>query len=284
MNVFDLHCDTATELYRRNLSFDNCQTHINRSSVEGHHLTQCFAVFFNDKRENPEAMDFFHGVTNQIFPQLKREDLTPILTLEGAGVLATDPEWIDKIAAKSCRMAGLVWNGKNPLATGAMTDDRAPLTPLGREAVKELTERKITVDVSHLSSAGTEEIFELISAPVVASHSNAKTILQHPRNLSDDAAREIFRRKGLVGLNLYPEFLSTQEADMDDVLRHAEHFLALGGEEGLALGCDLDGIDRLPRGMTDFSSLPLLYQRLSHAFGKEIADGVFYGNASRFFA
>lgn len=284
MNVFDLHCDTATELYRRNLSFDNSKTHINRSSVEGHNLTQCFAVFFNDKRENPSAMDFFHRVTEQVFPQLHREGLTPILTLEGAGVLAKNPRWIDEIAAKSCRMAGLVWNGTNPLATGAMTDDNALLTPLGREAVRELTTRGITLDVSHLSAKGTEEILMLISDPIVASHSNSKTILHHPRNLSDEVAKELFRRKGLVGLNLYPEFLAENEVGMDDVLRHAEHFLSLGGETGLALGCDLGGIDRLPQGMKDFSSLPLLHQRFTNAFGSEIADGIFYNNASRFFA
>ncbi|MBQ1273030.1 MAG: membrane dipeptidase, partial [Clostridia bacterium] len=156
--------------------------------------------------------------------------------------------------------------------------------PLGREAVLELIAREIAVDVSHLSAAGTEEILTLTDAPIVASHSNAKAILPHPRNLSDSVAREIFARGGLVGLNLYPNFLAENGAEIQDVLHHAQHFLALGGEQGLCLGCDLDGIDRLPEPMKDFSSLPLLYNAFQNAFGTAIADGVFYQNATRFFA
>ncbi|MBQ5743049.1 MAG: dipeptidase [Clostridia bacterium] len=284
MNLFDLHCDTATELFHRNLSFDNAVTHINKTSVQGVRLTQCFAVFFNDTKEVPLGMDFLKSVVKTTFPQLKQDNVTPILTVEGGGVLAKEPNWIDELSALRCRMVGLVWNGKNPLATGAVTDDKAPLTPLGREAVLELIAREIAVDVSHLSAAGTEEILTLTDAPIVASHSNAKAILPHPRNLSDSVAREIFARGGLVGLNLYPNFLAENGAEIRDVLRHAQHFLALGGEQGLCLGCDLDGIDRLPETMTDFSSLSLLYDAFLKTFGTEIADNVFYRNASRFFA
>ncbi len=283
MNVFDLHCDTATELYRRNLFFDNSVTHINRTTVGKHRLTQCFAVFFNDASDSPLGMDFFHAVTDTVFPQLHTETVTPILTVEGGGVLATDPHWIDVLAEKNCRMAGLVWNGKNPLATGAMTDDRAKLTPLGRESVLELIARNIAVDVSHCSAAGTEEILQLTDAPIVASHSNAKAVCPHPRNLSDGVAREIFARGGLVGLNLYPEFLSEQPAGIDAVLRHAEHFFSLGGEDGLCLGCDLDGIDRMPSGMKDFSSLALLYDAFCNAFSPHLARKVFYENGAAFF-
>ncbi len=283
MNFFDLHCDTATELYRRNLSFDNNQTHINAANINGYNLTQCFAVFFNDKKEFPEGMDFFYAVIETVFPQLHRPGLTPLLTVEGAGVLAKDPDWIEKIHRAGCRMAGLVWNGKNPLATGAATDDRAKLTSLGKEAVLELIRRKIAVDVSHLSAAGTEEILEITDAPIVASHSNAKAVCDHLRNLSDEVAKEIFARGGLVGLNLYPEFLSKENAGIDDLLRHAEHFLSLEGDRGLALGCDLDGIDKLPETMTDFSSLPLLYDRFCATFGPCTANNIFYNNAQRFF-
>ncbi|MBO5247721.1 MAG: membrane dipeptidase [Clostridia bacterium] len=285
MNVFDLHCDTATELYRRNLPFDNRETHVNAFSVKGHRVTQCFAVFFNDTKQNSDAMNVFHAVTEKVFPQLRNGGVTPILTVEGAGALAHDPRWIEKIHAAGCRMAGLSWNGKNPLATGAVTDDRARLSPLGRSAVRDLTSRGISVDVSHLSAAATEEILELTNAPVVASHSNAKAVCDHLRNLSDTVAAELFRRGGLVGLNLYPAFLTDRPtATLDDVLRHAEHFLTLGGDAGLALGCDLDGVDRLPDGMTDFSSLQVLYDRFCSGFGNCIADNIFYRNAERFFS
>ncbi len=283
MNVFDLHCDTATELYRRNCSFDSGKTHINGENIKGHRLTQCFAVFFNDQKEFSDPWGFFDAVTDGVFPSLFREGLTPLLTVEGAGILACDPQWADRLSRANCRMAGLVWNGRNLWATGAATDDSAELTAMGKAAVLELIQRKIAVDVSHLSAAGTEEVLHITDAPIVASHSNAKAVCNHVRNLSDDVAREIFARGGLVGLNLYPEFLAEHEASADDILRHAEHFLSLGGTKGLALGCDFDGVDKLPRDIADFSSLIPLYHRFCTAFGKEIADGVFYRNAHRFF-
>lgn len=283
MKLFDLHCDTATLLYRNRLSFENSITHVNAGNVANHQVTQCFAVFFDDRRPDGLGRDFFKAVAETVFPRLNRPGLTPVLTLEGGGVLATDDGWIDLVQSYGCRMAGLVWNGKNPLATGAITDDGAPLTPMGREAVFELIRRSIAVDVSHLSAAGTEEILSITSAPIAASHSNAKAVHNHLRNLSDSVAMEIFRRGGVVGLNLYPEFLAKENASVDDLLRHADHFLCLGGENGLALGCDLDGVDALPRGITDFASLPFVYQRFCEAFGTTVADNIFYRNAQAFF-
>ncbi len=283
MHIFDLHCDTATVLYRKNLSFDNHVTHLNATSLGEHTLTQCFAVFLNDTKPQPEGLQFFKGVAEEVFPRLHRSGLTPILTVEGAGVLANFPQWIDTLKQYGCRMAGLAWNGKNPLATGALTNDKEPLTPMGSEAVIQLGKAGITIDVSHLSTAGTEEVLTLTQNPVVASHSNAKAICNHLRNLSDEMAKEIFRRGGLVGLNLYPEFLSCGPATLNSILRHAEHFFLLGGENGVALGCDLDGVDRLPEGMKDFSSLSLLYDRFASAFGIPLAEKVFYKNAQTFF-
>lgn len=284
MILFDLHCDTATELYYRNLPFETQETHVNSHTVRGITLTQCFAVFFREDLSPEQGADLFRKVAESSLPRVKQEGVTPILTGEGVGILSPLRGWEDLLAAYGCRMAGLVWNGKNPLATGAVTDDRAPLTPRGKEAIGELTRRSIILDVSHLSAAGTDQVLSLTQTPVAASHSNARTVCNHPRNLTDSAAREIFARGGVVGLNLYPPFLSSSQATPDDLLRHAEHFFSLGGERGVALGCDLDGIDRLPLGMKDLSSLFLLYDRFLSAFGKETADRVFYQNAQAFFA
>ena len=282
MNVFDLHCDTATVLYYNRLSFDNSITHINETSLGTTQLTQCFAVFFDEDSPVPPK-ELLRAVAEEILPTLRRENLHPILTAEGAGALAEEADWIDLLQGYGCAMASLVWNGKNSLATGALTDDRAPLTAEGRRVIEEWVKRGIVPDVSHLSAAGTDEILSLTEAPVVASHSNARACRNHPRNLTDSAAKEIFRRGGLVGLNLYPPFLSEGGATVVDILRHAEHFLSLGGAEGLALGCDLDGVEILPEGIRGFGDLPLLYQQFCTAFGADLADRIFYENAARFF-
>ena len=282
MKIFDLHCDTATELYHKKLSCHNSVSHLNAAALAEHEVTQCFAVFFDPDSPVPPK-ELLRAVSEEVLPSLKGKSLHPILTAEGAGALAEEEGWIDLLTDCGCAMASLVWNGKNALATGALTDDKAPLTQAGKEAVFEWARRGIVPDVSHLSAAGTNELLSLVSVPVVASHSNARACRDHPRNLTDSAAREIFRRGGLVGLNLYPPFLSKEPATVDDILRHAEHFLSLGGENGLALGCDLDGVEILPEPIRGFQDLPLLYQRFCAALGAESADRIFYENAARFF-
>ena len=284
MNIFDLHCDTATVLQEKKLPFDNPYTHINASAIQGHSVSQCFAVFLEESLSAQEAFQRFLAVADEILPTIQAPNLTPILTVEGAGILEGSGDWIGLLAARSCRMASLVWNGSNLLATGAVTDDRAPLTARGREAARRCEENHIFLDVSHLSNRGTEEVLSVIDGPVMASHSNARSVTPHPRNLTDGVAREIFRRGGLVGLNLYPPFLSSEkEAFVNDILRHAEHFLRLGGENGLSLGCDLDGVERLPKDLHGFSDLPRLHARFSEAFGSDTADNIFYKNAARVF-
>lgn len=282
MRVFDLHCDTASVLYQKNLPFDNDKTHIRKGTVGQIKLTQCFAVFFDDRKENPDAEKKLHAVVDTVFPQWNGTTVTPILTVEGGGVLATREGWISDLAALGCRMVGLTWNGVNPLGTGAVTDDNASLTELGKEAVREILARGMAVDVSHLSAKGTEEILTLTDKPIVASHSNARAVTDHVRNLSDEVASEIFRRGGLVGLNLCPFFLGSGTVTTDDVVRHAEHFLSLGGEHSLALGGDWDGAP-LPADITDFSSVSPLYDKFVTAFGKAISDRIFYENAHGFF-
>lgn len=284
MKIFDLHCDTATELFLRGLPFENRETQLRAEVLpEGTELIQCFAVFYNDVRPGRRDLAYTEQIVRAVFPQLTRPGLTPILTVEGAGVLAEDREdWPERLCALGCRMAGLVWNGENRLACGAASDDRKGLTVQGREAVLRMISCSVVPDVSHLSAAGTEDLLALTEAPIAASHSNARGVCPHPRNLTDAAAKEIFFRGGVVGLNLYPPFLG-EDPGIDDVLRHAEYFFSLGGENGVCLGCDFDGVDRLPRGIRDGSSLPLLYNAAVRAFGVSLADRIFYQNAARFF-
>ena len=117
----------------------------------------------------------------------------------------------------------------------------------------------------------------------MASHSNSRRLCGAPRNLTDDQFRCIAERGGLVGLNFYTGFLrdAPQTACMEDILRHAEHFLALGGEDTLALGSDFDGA-AMPADLSDVGALPRLAERLTAAFGRELAEKICYRNALDF--
>ena len=115
--------------------------------------------------------------------------------------------------------------------------------------------------MSHLSEAATWDVVRLGLGPVIASHANSRAVCAHTRNLSDDLFCAIRDSGGVVGLNLYTDFLGGD--GMDAVVRHVEHLLDLGGDETLALGGDLDGCDTLGGGITGVQDYPTLYAALT---------------------
>ncbi len=192
-----------------------------------------------------------------------------------------DPELqnLDRLANMGLRMFGLVWNGENPLATGAVQNQSTGLTSLGKTCVRKLEQLRILPDVSHLSDRGFRDLAAQTHGPIVASHSNARALWNHPRNLTDDQAREIILRKGLIGLNFYPRFLGDTPG-IEDILRHADHFLDLGAENCLALGGDWDGIDTLPREITGPESIPILKEKMRDRYGDTLTEKILYQNAA----
>ena len=180
-------------------------------------------------------------------------------------------------------MVTLTWNGENAIGSGSQTDHG--LTAFGREAVRELIRWGIVLDVSHLNDRGFWDLMEETDGPVAASHSNARAMCPHRRNLTDRQAREIARRGGLVGLNYYSPFLRSdgRAAEFEDVYRHAAHFLELGLEHCLALGSDFDGAD-LPPCLDGCEKVPELGRYLEEKLGRDTAEKVLWKNAWDFFA
>lgn len=130
------------------------------------------------------------------------------------------------------------WNGENRFGGGALAS--AGLKEDGKRLLEELHGQKIAVDLSHASDALAYETIDYIEGlrldiPLMASHSNARAIIPVPRNLPDEIAREIFRRKGIVGLNFYRDFVGENEGVF---AKHIAHWLEIGGKEGIAFGAD----------------------------------------------
>lgn len=135
-------------------------------------------------------------------------------------------ERIQDLKDRGVAMLTLTWNGENELGRGVLSPGDTGLTPFGRRAVKALERAGIVVDVSHASPELFWDVAELAERPMVASHSNAKAVCGHPRNLTKEQFLAIRDRGGLVGLNFYQSFLNDrpQEASREDVLRHARVF------------------------------------------------------------
>ena len=187
-----------------------------------------------------------------------------------------------RTADAGVRMVTLTWNGPNALGSG--NDTSHGLTGFGRSCVGELERRGIIVDVSHLNDAGFKDVCATARRPFAASHSNARAVCGHPRNLADWQLRELADCGGIAGLNFCTQFLTDRLADptRDDVLRHVDHVLETAGEDVLALGSDYDGCD-VPSWLEPCDRIGALHELLACEFGRDIADKVFFRNARDFF-
>ncbi len=297
--VFDLHCDTLSRLLGRKLdafgSLLQNDGHISLTRAEklpGY--AQCFACFTTDLWEGKSPVTAVQSFERQIV-QFQREMnahkdkiaiaysaddvernrakglMSGILTIEGPAGFGFDPELLSDLHNVGFRMTSLGWNEKNVLTGSNVTG--GGLTDLGREYVREAQHQRMIVDVSHISDEGFWDIMEITEKPVIASHSNSRTVHDHSRNLTDDMFRALCQTGGLAGINLYTDFLG-KEADIDTVCDHIFHFLELDPSgEHIALGGDLDGCDPLPAGFTGVDDYPAVACRLQE---RGLNDGLIY--------
>lgn len=190
------------------------------------------------------------------------------LSFEGAGPLADAPESLDAWVARGVRVVGLVHTEHNALASSS--GDRKPitygLTEAGRKLVRRAHALGVAVDVSHASDRAVAEVLSLAretSGVVVATHSNARALCNHPRNLTDAQLRGIAATGGVVGLNFHAPFVVRgRPATLEDVVLQAEHLVRVAGIDHVAIGADFEGGIRPARGLEDASRFPALARAL----------------------
>lgn len=186
---------------------------------------------------------------------------------EGAGALADAPRELVGWAARGVRVLGPVHTATNDLASSS--GDASPssfgLTERGRTFLRAALGLGMLLDVSHASRRATSEMLALAAetqSPVIATHSNAAALAEHPRNLTDDELRAIARSGGIVGVNFHARFVTGRSAaTLADVVRQVKHLVRVMGAEHVALGSDFEGDIRPAAELTDVFG----YQRLARA-------------------
>ena len=202
------------------------------------------------------------------------------LSVEGADLLDCGIGQLQTAAGWGVRLVNMVWNHANVLGGSCADDPDRGLSPQGRDFLRELERLGVYADVSHLSDPGFWDVFRVTERPMVASHSDARALCPHRRNLTDDMFRAVRDTGGVVGLNLYRDFVGG--ASMDALVAHAEHFLSLGGEKTLCIGGDLDGSRTLAAGMRGMEDVPQLYRALEkRGYGKALLEDIFWNNLRR---
>ncbi len=206
-----------------------------------------------------------------------------ILSLEGADGLQGKPWTLRLLHRLGLRLLGPTWNNANWACDGAMEPRGGGLTRAGKQLIADCGKLGILPDVSHLSERGFWDVAETSRRPIFASHSNARTLRDHPRNLRDDQLAALIHSDGLIGITFVPWFLSAgDQATIDDVLRHVEYVCAMGGGANVAFGSDFDGIDKHPVGLRTPADYPNLIEALLRRYPEPLVRGFAGENANRF--
>lgn len=304
MKLFDLHCDTPYEIYHRHASLQKNDLHISLDKTDAYSTyIQSAAIWSDCRLSNSEAWDAYL-VIHEHFK--KEMSLNPdailarnagdliraadtgkrcfIQAVEDARILDGDLSRLDRLREDGIRLLTLCWAGESCI--GGSHDTARPLSDFGADVVRRCFEYRITPDVSHASRAVTADVLKLAKEygkPVVATHSNAHAVHPHTRNLTDEEFRTIADLGGVVGISLCPQHLTDGACDMNTVVRHIQHYLRIGGEYSLCLGCDFDGIDETPAGLENVSLLTDLADRLNLAgLSPSTIDRIFFDNAYGF--
>jgi len=203
-----------------------------------------------------------------------------LLSLEGASPIVGRVEFLRIFFRLGIRCLTLTWNHRNELADGVGVGNAAGgLTEAGKAVVAECEKLGIAVDVSHLSERSFWDLMKVATKPVFASHSNFRSLCDHPRNLTDEQAEAIADKGGVICLTFVPAFVG---GDLAQFVRHYFHGVELVGEKALGLGSDFDGCKNpvLP----DASAFPQLAQVLRQSgVSSSALKSLFHANLLRYF-
>jgi membrane dipeptidase len=261
-------------------------------------MIQFFAIFiepdipFDEKWQHAlEQIDLFHTEVldnnSRIkhikkwaqFDDLQEDELGAVLALEGADAFGNDLIKLRTLYRLGVLSIGLTWNNANLCADGVGEPRGGGLTLLGKEVVKLNNENKVLTDVSHSTVKGFWDMLELAEYPI-ASHSNARAICDHPRNLYDDQVRGMFAKGGLIQLTFNPPFIkeNSEMTAISDLLKHVDHLCSLGGVKHIGFGSDFDGISDYVNDLEDASKYPNLINELLKFYSEDEVRGFAYQN------
>ncbi|MFR4985954.1 MAG: dipeptidase [Lachnospirales bacterium] len=296
----DLHCDTITAAYEREQNFLKNNLHIDIERLSKFKSpTQVFAIWLSKKyyknafymtnkmidffeKQIEENKDFISKV--KCFDDINDEKINALLSIEGGESIEYNIENLYHFFNRGVRILTLCWNYENNIGFGAFTKSEQGLKTFGKDVVRVMNDINMVIDVSHLNEAGFWDLYKISKKPFIATHSNSYSVCKHFRNLKDDQLRAIKDCGGIVGINLYPKFLTTKEnATEGDIFRHIDYMSNIIGIDRICLGGDFDGIEDTPLNIGDISQYSMLLKRIEEIYGKDILDKIAYKNFYNFF-
>ncbi|ACL69721.1 dipeptidase [Halothermothrix orenii] len=308
MKIIDLHCDTISKLYkfsgRQGLRSNELHVDLEKLRQAGS-KAQFFALFL-DKNNLPAGTDSYQIFLEMLdvfkkelaknsdmvslarnYSELQKNEsegkISAFLTIEEGAVLQGKLSNLKKIYRLGVRLITLTWNYPNEIGFPNMKNYKDKgLTPFGNEVIREMNHLGMIIDVSHLSDKGFYDVINLSRKPVIASHSNARSLHNHPRNLTDDMIKLIGEQGGVIGINFNSYFLGdTKISTIADIIKHIKHVKKVGGSDVIALGSDYDGIS-CQLELKNIGQIPnLIYTLEKYGFSDDDIDKFTYKNVER---
>jgi membrane dipeptidase len=242
--IFDAHCDTANALLDTSLNFKEIKKgHVDSEKIrKGGLKAQIFALWVNPVYSPHRSIKkalllyqvlekkvFFPGYgmkvtsTNEMMSALRNNKLACWLSLEGGHIIENSTDILEFFYSLGIRSMTLTHTKNTDWADSSGDSPRWDgLNALGRKIVARMEELRMVIDVSHASDKTVEDVFDVTSTPLMASHSNARALCDIPRNLPDDLIKEIAGRKGYIGVNFFPVFLNKNI--FDQVSKNVEKY------------------------------------------------------------
>lgn len=325
VKLIDLHADTISSLYYDPLNWQSEQEFILEQPVanldknllhidldklrQADSLAQFFVLWLNLKncvKYRVSPWQLFMKQYNLLREQLTKFDQQISLVSNTAELSLASQA--GKLAAFACVEEGgfieneaqlytakelgisyitLVWNYETHIGVPAAVDQSRGLKEFGFRMVELMQQIGIMVDVSHLSDQGVRDVLNIATKPILATHSNARALCNHRRNLTDDLIVGIANNGGVIGVNCVPYFLNEHDETIriSQMVAHMRHIYNLGGEDVLAIGNDFDGFRATTPELDDIctiADMPKLVAGLyTGGFNERQIEKIFSGNVLR---
>ena len=306
ISVFDAHCDTISRCWRE---YEGLDRNFGMISLE---RTACFARYcqffalwtadgYTGYPSGGDSVERAYYALLRCFKDQMARNADKIiqcrtaqdverahfqgkaaafLTVEGAELLGCDLARLEQAAEDGVVAINLTWNHANALSGSNRDQPHRGLSAEGRQFMAKMEALHILVDVSHLSEAGFWDVVELARKPILASHSNAKSVWNHTRNLTDEQITAIIKSQGVIGLNFYKDFVGGSQ-DLDTLRAHLDRVLELDGAANVGLGGDWDGCDTI-NALPSIDKLDCFYEYLlCHGYTETVVRDLFYNNLMR---
>ena len=274
MIICDTHCDTLymralqpgetpcvtmENMKRGGMSLQTCTLFAGSKGMSDHPYDKAMAEYAAFERLADQE-----GWTRVDSPLEAEEGKVKILlSIEGGEIFEGSVERVREFYDRGIRMVALTWNNENEIGYSAKSGSKEGIKPRGWDILREMAALRMAADTSHLNEAGFWDLIDRHSQPPMASHSCAKALCPHFRNLSDEQIRAMAARGGWIGVNFYPRFLREDgKASVRDIADHIDHMCQLGAQKNVGFGSDFDGIEYTPVDCASPADIPAILEEL----------------------